>query len=97
MGYTVEALLAARENLEIHLSGKGTISAIRTKVRKTAEGKGRVLRRDGEPVHDWGVKLWPVTIEDVLAAQPQEYAQVTILWAKSTLDAIKNNNGVRLA
>jgi hypothetical protein len=90
MGYSVEALLAARENVENHLSGKEPIAAIRAKVRKAVDGKGRVLRRNNEPIHDWGVRRWSVTVADVLAAAPQDHTKITILWAKATLDDIEN-------
>lgn len=90
MRYTVEALLAARENVEIHLTGKASISMIRTKVRSATDGKVHVLRRDGAPVHDWGVQIWPVTVEDVLAAPPQGYGDATTHWAQATLAAITN-------
>jgi Family of unknown function (DUF5946) len=89
MGYSIEALLAARENMENHLSGKESIEAIRTKVRKSVDGKGRVLRRDKDPFHDWGVRQWSVTVADVLAAAPQDHTKITIHWAKATLDDIK--------
>lgn len=88
MGYTVAALLAARENLEAHLNGEASITAVRAKVSQSAEAKGRVLRREGEPVHDWGVTHWPMTAEDVLAAPAEDYAQATKQWAKATLEAI---------
>lgn len=96
MGYTVEALLAARENVAVHLTGKASIAKIRTTVRNATDGKVRVLRRDGAPVHDWGVQNWPVTVEDVLAAPLQGYGDATTLWAQATLDAITNTEQLRL-
>jgi len=89
MGYTVEALLAARLNVELHLSSIASLDTIRTNVRESTDGKVRVLRRDGDPTHDWGINVWPVTVENVLAAQPLEYGPATTAWARATIEAIR--------
>lgn len=96
MGYTVAALLAARENVAAHLAGEQSIEAILTKVRHSAAAKGHVLRRAGEPVHDWGVVHWPKTVEDVLAAPTADYAQATRGWARATLEAIAKTEQKRV-
>ena len=87
MGYTVAALLAARENVEAHLNGEMPITAVLAKVRRSNEVNGRVLRKEGEPIHHWGVTRWPMTVNDVLATPVADYAQTTQQWAEAIVKA----------
>lgn len=88
MGYTVATLLAVRDNVALHLKGEASLDIIRTTVRRAANGKVRVLRREGEAIHNWGVQVWPMNVTAVLAAKADAYGAATTLWARTTLEAI---------
>jgi hypothetical protein len=92
MKYTAEALAGARRNLADCLSSRATLEEVRAGVRKAADGPGRVLRREGEAVPIWPVESWPITAADVLAGGPVGYTARARLWAKSTLEALKDGD-----
>jgi hypothetical protein len=96
MNYTTEALAGLRATLAAALDGR-PIDRLRRRMRRDAEGAGRVTRRAGDPEVSWRRGSWPLTIADVCTAQTfgdydtfDEYGARVTAWARSvreTLDA----------
>jgi Family of unknown function (DUF5946) len=96
MNYTPEALAGLHATLAEALDGR-PIEKIRRRMRRDAEGAGRITRRGGDPQVSWRRGNWPVTIADVCTAETfgaydtyEEYARRVTAWARSvreTLDA----------
>lgn len=88
MGYTAETLAGLRACLADHLDGRATLDDVRRRVRRGAEGAGRVTRRAGDEVVRWRIEAWPMTVVDVCAGGTEGYAERVERWARAVRDAL---------
>jgi hypothetical protein len=79
MGYTAEALAAARRNMADRLAGEIGLAELRYKIRRAVNGSARVMRRPRVEASRWPVTTWPLTISHVLSGGAQEYADASSL------------------
>lgn len=90
MGYRVDILSNLRQEVSAHLKGQIRIEELRQKVRQGADGATRIIRREGDKVVSWPIKVWPMTVADILQGGVEGYLERVTAWAKSiiqTLDA----------
>jgi hypothetical protein len=85
MDFTADALAHLRRGLADHLAGKVTLSVLRLRARRAADGATRVTRRAGDEVVRWPIDSWPLTIADVLAGGVDGYCERVAAWAESIL------------
>jgi hypothetical protein len=90
MNYSVQALEDLRRTVADHLAGRVTLAVLRSRVRRAADGPGRITRRAGDAVPRWPVGAWPMTVADVVDGGATGYCDRVATWAESiirTLDA----------
>jgi hypothetical protein len=71
-----------------HLAGRTTLSDLRHKIRRTANGATRVKRRPGDEAVKWPIKTWPLTVADVCAGGIAGYGKRVADWAKSVVSIL---------
>ena len=96
MNLTIEAFNGLREAVLDSLEGRTTIEEIRQRARRGAATAGRVTRRPGDPEVSVEVKVWPMSVGDVLKAEPETaaYSDRVIHWARSVVSALERS-GIR--
>jgi hypothetical protein len=88
MNYTAEALAALRESVADHLAGRVTLAELRHRVRRAADGAGRVTRRATDDAVRWPVQSWPLTVADVIAGGVKDYGERVAVWAESVISVL---------
>jgi hypothetical protein len=81
MNYTAEALAGLQRNLADHLAGRVTLSELRHRVRRAADGLGRATRRAGDEVVRRPVQSWPLIVTDMIAGGVTGYGKRVAAWA----------------
>ncbi|MBX3746291.1 MAG: hypothetical protein KF833_13375 [Verrucomicrobiae bacterium] len=87
-GLTEDALEGLRAAVEEVLDGAITLEEVRRRGRRTAKAAGRVTRRGGDAVVNWGIRDWPITVKDVCEAGLVDYADQVERWARSIQEVL---------
>ena len=83
MRLTEEALEGLRSTVGEMLDGSITLEQARRRARRGAAIAGRVTRRGSDPVINWGITDWPVTVIDVIQGGVTGYGDSVQRWARS--------------
>jgi hypothetical protein len=94
--FVPDALEGLRRTVADVLAGRATLDDARRRARAGARGSARVHRHTGEQPAENDRRLldawptrWPITVADVRAADPSEYAQSVRAWAASVVAALE--------
>jgi hypothetical protein len=88
MDYTVESLDGLRTSVSDSLAGTVNVQGLRARAGEASKAAGNVTRREGDPVPEWRVSEWHMTVEDVLAGGTERYAERIEAWARSVIAAL---------
>lgn len=88
MRLSAAALRGLAQALADTLDGRATLDEIRRRIRRSAAGPARVLRRAADPAPAWRRGGWPLTVADVIAGTAAEYADRVTAWACSVRDTL---------
>lgn len=84
MRYTVEAIAWLKSAVTEALETGCSIESLRASARTQGQD-AHVTRRDGDPVADWGVERWTLTVTDALSGGVDGYAGRVRKWAAAVI------------
>lgn len=89
MRYTVESLAWLKSAVTSALSDD--VSTVELRRRAQADGKsgGHVTRRPDDPVPDWHVGHWSMTVSDILDGGVEGYGDRVRAWARSVIEDLE--------
>lgn len=85
MSYTAQSLRWLHSALASVLSGQASIDALRLMIQRQPKELSRVIRKDGDPVHHWGVQTWTLNVTDVLAGRVEGYISRVEMWVQAVI------------
>lgn len=85
MRYTSGSLLWLRDAVRRALESGATAGDLRQAARSRSRDGGTVTRREGEPVHSWGVGSWDMNVIDILTGGTDGYCERVQEWARAVL------------
>jgi hypothetical protein len=97
MNMKTETLDGLRASLADALDGRVSLQELRLCARRATNGSTRVTRRPGDPEPLRHPEPWPLTVADVCAVAPEEYAANVREWARSVRAALEPRQPVPAA
>lgn len=85
MFYTVESIAWLRSAVVSALAGEVSTEDLRRSAGQGGKKSGHVTRRSGDPIPEWEVERWSMTVADVLAGGVDGYGERVEEWAASVI------------